>query len=156
MGPSRSSKKRPQANRAHCRVKEISLGRDGAQAPFGYRSAMSLSLSNSSACGLFLAPGYQAHDYRDDNQHRDRDSDIEWCDQARFFGSRRGRGRWGRRILRRQPTLGKLQSLESIIVLRIKLQRGLIIGDRLLVLPHQAIGVTALGQGLYIVWVFLQ
>src|SRR5438876_9057763 len=160
MGPPRSSKKRPQANCAHRCVKGISSSIEPQPpAPPRHRDAMSLPLADSVACRLYLPSCDQTHDYSNHNQPDDGDPDIERIDlrdQPRFFGSRREGCCWRWRILCGQSPLGKLQALKSIIVLRIELQLSLVICDCLLVLPHQAISVTALGQSLRIVRLFLQ
>src|SRR5205814_8588406 len=110
MGPPRSSKKRPQTNRAHRRVKEIlecndavkcavlSALRQGPHETNSLRTAdatAALRLPDNAASFFRFPPRDQAHDYRDDNQHRDRDSDVKRSKQTGLFGrsgERRGGG----------------------------------------------------------------
>src|SRR5436189_2122058 len=62
-GTASFQQKRPQANRARWCVKEI---------------CSRCRLSNSSACLFGFPSRYQAQDYRNDNEQRHRDADVQW------------------------------------------------------------------------------
>src|SRR5438094_10473079 len=134
MGPPRSSKKRPQTNRAHGRVKEIlecndavkcavlSALRQGPREINSLRTAdatAALRLPDNAASFFRFPPRDQAHDYRGDNQPRDRDSDVKRRKQTALVGRRTGR--WGRRrwrscLLVRDPRLRVVQALVRTVV----------------------------------------
>src|SRR5881628_1908166 len=104
MGPPRSSKKRPQANRAHGRVKEILAlrqhmmrleesvecavlsasrvaKRECKSAEDSGHYSMHVS-ANNVTCFVGFPSRHQAYDHRNNEQHRDRDSDVERGEQT--------------------------------------------------------------------------
>src|SRR4029077_608588 len=125
MGPPRSSKKRPQANRAHCCVKEISCweGRISqgavecailsASSPIPATTAApritdstASEHSPDSSAGLFgFSSRKQSHNDSDDNENRDRDPNIERRDQTRAGLWSGSSGRRGRCVFRHEHSL---------------------------------------------------
>src|SRR5437867_6806674 len=135
MGPPRSSKKRPQTNRAYRRVKEISRWKKaylkelqsalssthhlGAERSKSVRTADTTALrdlADSAACFFCFSSGDESQDDCNDNQHRNGNSNVQRRDQTcarRWSGSSR-RGR--RCVFRRQHSLHVLQTLHSVII----------------------------------------
>src|SRR5437867_12604913 len=100
MGPPRSSKKRPQTNRAHRRVKGIlecneavkcavlSALRQGPHETDSLRTAdatAALRLPDNAASFFRFHPRDQPLDYRDGSQHRDRAPDVTGCNPTGLF-----------------------------------------------------------------------
>src|SRR5206468_8645547 len=84
--------------------------------------------ANNVTCFVGFPSRHQAYDHRNNEQHRDRDSDVERGEQTgdqtglfRRCGGRRRCSRWRRCILFRKHRLRILQALESVIVLRVYL-----------------------------------
>jgi hypothetical protein len=77
MGPPRSSKKRPQANRACRCVKEILAVVEAARSVARTTQRDIPISADSGACLFGFSSREEAHDHSNDDEHRDANSNIE-------------------------------------------------------------------------------